>query len=74
MINAQYGNWGTNVGYFYFGLELCLLGIFFLVVPENARLTLEEIDHFFESNGKAWKTSLAKNKALARQTWSTDSE
>ena len=67
MINAHYGNWGTNVGYFYFAMELAILVVIFLVVPENARLTLEQVDNFFESDGKAWKTSLAKNKVIARR-------
>jgi MFS transporter, SP family, sugar:H+ symporter len=67
MINVDYGNWGTNVGYFYFAIEVALLVLLFLIVPENARLTLEQIDDFFASGRPAWKTSLAKNKALARQ-------
>ena len=67
MINANYGNWGTNVGYFYFAVELALVAVMFLIVPENARLTLEQVDDFFESNGKAWQTSLAKNKLGARE-------
>lgn len=67
MINPDYGNWGTNVGYFYLALELVLLVMLFLIVPENARLSLEQIDDFFASGGKAWKTSLAKNKTLVRQ-------
>ena len=67
MINPQYGNMGTNIGYFYFGLELALFAIFFLVVPENARLTLEQIDEYFKGSIKPWKTSLAKNKVIARE-------
>ncbi len=67
MINADYGNWGTNVGYFYFAVELATVAAIFLVVPENGRLTLEQVDDFFESNGKAWKTSLAKNEVRAQR-------
>jgi sugar porter (SP) family MFS transporter len=66
MINTNYGNWGTNVGYFYFAIELAILAVMFLVVPENGRLTLEQVDDFFESNGKAWETSLAKNRIKAQ--------
>lgn len=67
MINANYGNWGTNVGYFYFAVEVVIVVVIFLIMPENARLTLEQVDDFFDAGGKAWKTSLAKNKAIARQ-------
>jgi len=66
MLNPDYGNMGTNVGYFYFGLESISLVILFLIVPENARLTLEEIDEYFISGRKAWRTSLARNKRIAR--------
>lgn len=72
MINPQYGNMGTNIGYFYFGLDVVLFVIFFLVVPENARLTLEQIDDYFQSNKKPWNTSLSKNKAVARESSSED--
>ena len=66
MLNVKYGNMGTNVGYFYFGLETISLVILFLIVPENARLTLEQIDEYFRSGRPAWKTSLARNKRIAR--------
>ena len=65
MINADYGNWGTNVGSFYFAVEVVIIIIVFLIMAENARLTLEQIDDFFGSGGKAWRTSLAKNKVKA---------
>ena len=64
MINVQYGNWGTNVGYFFFGVEFVTLIIMFFNVPETARLTLEQIDDMFSSGRKAWKTSLAENKKI----------
>ena len=62
MLDAGYGNMGTNVGYFYFGLTLIVLGLVFCFVPETARLSLEQIDDFFTSNKKAWATSMQKNK------------
>ena len=66
MLNAQYGNMGTNVGYFYFGLEFLSLILLYIIVPENARLTLEQIDEYFMSGRKARKTSLARNKRIAK--------
>ena len=66
MISAQYGNWGTNVGYFYFGVEFVTLIVMFLIVPETGRLTLEQIDDFFEDGRGAWKTSLSENKEIAK--------
>ena len=65
MINEKYGNMGTNVGYFYFGLLILGLVITYLVVPETGHLTLEEIDEYYDSGVKAWRTSLKKNKAKA---------
>lgn len=67
MININYGNWGTNVGYFYFATEVAALIVMFFIVPETARLTLEQIDNFFESSRKAWRTSLAENKRTAKR-------
>ena len=66
MLNVKYGNMGTNVGYFYFGTELGAFILLFLIVPENARLTLEQIDEYFLSGRPAWKTSLSRNKRIAR--------
>ena len=66
MLNPKYGNMGTNIGYFYFGLEVIALVLLFLIVPENARLTLEQIDEYFASGRKAWRTSLSRNKRIAR--------
>ena len=65
MINPGYGNMGTNVGYFYFGLTIMLLCLAILFVPETARLKLEQIDDYFESGLPAWKTSLGKNKKIS---------
>ena len=66
MLNADYGNMGTNVGYFYFGIELITAIILFLILPENGRLTLEQIDQYFTSGRKPWKTSLARNERIAK--------
>lgn len=65
MLNVKYGNMGVNVGYFYFGLTVAVLVPVFLFVPETARLTLEQIDDFFLSGDKAWKTSTKRNIAIA---------
>lgn len=66
MLNAKYGNMGTRVGYFYFGMELGALIILYLLVPETGRLTLEQIDEYFLSGRKPWQTSLKRNKRIAR--------
>lgn len=65
MISPDYGNMGTNVGYFYFGLTIVLLALTIIFVPETARLKLEQIDDYFESGKPAWKTSLRDNKKIA---------
>ncbi len=66
MISKQYGNMGTDVGYFYFGLTVVSLVVVFFYVPETARLKLEQIDDHFESGRPAWKTSIGRNKAIAK--------
>jgi SP family sugar:H+ symporter-like MFS transporter len=66
MLNVDYGDMGVNVGYFYFGLTVAVLLLVFLFVPETARLTLEQIDDFFLSGNKAWKTSTKRNIDIAR--------
>ena len=65
MINKKYGNMGTNVGYFYFGLLILGLTITYFVLPETGHLTLEEVDEYYDSGEKPWRTSLKKNKAKA---------
>jgi hypothetical protein len=67
MFNSEYGNMGTNVGYFYFGLELIMFVLLYFVLPETGRLSLEQIDNYFASGGAARKTSLAKNKILGER-------
>ena len=71
MINPKAGNMGTNVGYFYFAM--CVVGLvsFFFLLPETARLSLEQIDDYFLSGKPAWKTSIKKNKQLAGFEMST---
>jgi SP family sugar:H+ symporter-like MFS transporter len=66
MLSASYGNMGTNVGYFYFGVTTAMLILTWLFVPETARLTLEQLDDYFASGRPAWRTSLARNKKIAR--------
>ena len=66
MINPDYGNMGTDVGYFYCGLTLVSIVVLFFVLPETGRLSLEAIDGIFTSHRPAWKTSLQQNKVLAK--------
>ena len=65
MLSSAYGNMGTNVGYFYFGTASIFCVLVICLVPETARLTLEQIDEHFASGRNAWRTSLARNKRLA---------
>ena len=65
MINPRYGNMGTNVGYFYFGITVFIIIVMFCLVPETARLSLEQIDDVFASGRPAWKTSLRRNKRIS---------
>lgn len=66
MLNVNYGNMGTNVGYFYFGVTLLMFMLMFSFMPETTRLTLEQIDDYFASGGPAWKTSTRRNKVIAK--------
>ena len=65
MLSEEYGNMGTNVGYFYFGVTVVVLAFTFFFVPETARLTLEQIDDYFTSGRRAWSTSTRRNKLIA---------
>ncbi|KAH7136998.1 general substrate transporter [Dactylonectria estremocensis] len=67
MLDTEYGNMGTNVGYFYFGTTAIVIVLTFFFVPETGRLSLEQIDEYFMQSDAAWKTSLAKNKRIAAQ-------
>ncbi|KAK4500579.1 hypothetical protein PRZ48_008768 [Zasmidium cellare] len=64
MLGVDYGDMGTNVGYFYFAVDLVLGVIAFLAVPETSRLSLEEMDDYFASGKPAWTTSYRRNKAV----------
>ncbi|KAJ5317686.1 hypothetical protein PENANT_c004G08605 [Penicillium antarcticum] len=65
MLSPYYGDMGPNVGYFYAAITIVIAVMTFLLVPETACLTLEQIDNQFNSGIKAWKTSVVKNKAIA---------
>lgn len=64
MLNVSYGNMGTNVGYFYFGITVVILALTFAFVPETGRLSLEQIDDHFLGGRPAWRTSLRRNKNI----------
>ncbi|BCS23925.1 uncharacterized protein APUU_40369A [Aspergillus puulaauensis] len=66
MLNIEHGHIGPNVGYFYFGITVVILIFTIFFVPETAQLPLEQINDFFLSGGKAWKTSTKRNRAIAR--------
>ncbi|OGE57449.1 hypothetical protein PENARI_c002G08751 [Penicillium arizonense] len=65
MLSPYYGDMGPNVGYFYSGVTVVIAVLTFLLVPETASLTLEQIDDQFNSGIKACKTSVVRNKAIA---------
>ncbi|KAL3484676.1 general substrate transporter [Aspergillus germanicus] len=65
MLDAQYGGMGTRVGYFYFGVSGAVLVLVFLLMPETARLSLEQVDDYFGGGKPAWRTSLRENKLIA---------
>lgn len=65
MLNPQYGNMGTNVGYFYLGMTVSNILFCFFLVPETARLSLEQIDDLFASKKNPRHTSVAQNKRIA---------
>ena len=67
MLNVHYGDMGTNVGYFYFGTTIVVWVIMFFLVPETARLSLEQVDDIFASKVPAWRTSLRRNKDIAKK-------
>ncbi|KAJ9149787.1 Major facilitator superfamily domain, general substrate transporter [Pleurostoma richardsiae] len=65
MLNEDYGNMGTNVGYFYAGITAAIFVLTLFFIPETGRLSLEQIDEYFFSGGSAWNTSLRKNRRIA---------
>lgn len=66
MLDADHGNMGPNVGYFYAGVTVVIGALVWLLVPETAGLTLEQIDDVFNSGIRPWKTSMSANRAIAR--------
>jgi sugar porter (SP) family MFS transporter len=64
MLSPEYGNMKATVGYFYFGVTLGILILIYLCMPETARLTLEQIDDYFASRVRPWKTSVARNQHI----------
>lgn len=65
MLSADYGNMGSRVGFFYAGISALQITLVFLFIPETASLTLEQIDDYFASGRKAWRTSTRRNKLIA---------
>ena len=74
MLNKDYGNMGTNVGYFYLGITVVWVALVFFFVPETSRLTLEQIDDYFASGRKPWTTSTRRNQAIVLGDMSVVSE
>lgn len=66
MLDADYGNMGPSVGYFYAGVTIVIAVLVFLLVPETASLSLEQIDDVWHSGVRPWRTSRAKNLAISR--------
>lgn len=67
MLDPNHGNMGPNVGYFYAGVTVIIAILVFLLVPETATLSLEQIDDLFYSGVRPWRTSRAGNQDLTRQ-------
>lgn len=65
MLSKDYGNMGSRVGFFYAGISAVYVLLIFLFVPETAFLTLEQIDDYFTSGRKPWRTSTGRNKLIA---------
>jgi hypothetical protein len=66
MLDPDHGNMGANVGYFYAAVTVMIACLVFVLVPETAALTLEQIDDVFNSGVRPWKTSMGENRAIAR--------
>lgn len=67
MLDPDHGNMGPNVGYFYAGVTVVIAILVFLLVPETATLSLEQIDDLFYSGIRPWRTSRASNIEMTRQ-------
>lgn len=48
------------------GVTFAMLVLVFFLVPETARLTLEQIDEYYFSGRSAWKTSTRRNKKIMK--------
>lgn len=66
MLDREHGNMGPSVGYFYAGVTIIIAVLVFLLVPETASLSLEQIDDVFLSGVRPWRTSRAGNLAISR--------
>lgn len=66
MLDAEYGDMGPSVGYFYAAVTVVIAVLVFVLVPETACLSLEQIDDVFQSGVKPWRTSRARNLVIAR--------
>ena len=66
MLSPKHGNMGARLGFFYAGTSAIMVVLVFLFVPETARLTLEQIDDYFASGRKAWRTNTGRNKMITR--------
>ncbi|OQV05056.1 hypothetical protein CLAIMM_09854 [Cladophialophora immunda] len=69
MLSPDYGNMGANVGYFYAAVTFVWLVLVFFLVPETAKLTLEQIDDLFEPGANArGKLLCPETRILSFQT------
>lgn len=50
MLNAPYGNLGSKVGFIFGSVAVVSIVFAYLCIPNCATLTLEEIDHLFETH------------------------
>ncbi|KAJ5223519.1 hypothetical protein N7468_008061 [Penicillium chermesinum] len=66
MLDADHGNMGPNVGYFYAGVTVVIAVLIFFLVPETGCLTLEQIDELWSSRIKPWQTSMTGNRQMVR--------
>ena len=50
MLNAPYGNLGSKVGFIFGSVAVVSIVFAYFCIPNCANLTLEEIDHLFETH------------------------
>ena len=48
------------------GVTILIWVLLFLLVPETSRLSLEQIDDYFFSGRKAWRTGIKRSNKIAR--------